>query len=391
MTKLFVIEDDKMCAMTIRHKLKDIEGLEIHHFENGFEALRNLTLEPSIVIIDFELPDMNGLELMENFRIADSNVKVILYSGQSDPAIVVQAYKSGANHYVVKGPDSWGELVNSVGTLLKTVNRNGETRSLAEEVVNREKYGDIVGNSPETLRVLRLIQKVETREILVMVTGESGTGKELVARAIHDHSLRRKGPFVAVNMAAIPEDLFEVELFGHEKGAFTGASGKRIGKFEQALKGTIFLDEIGEIDLQGQSKLLRVLEERTIQRIGSNKTISLDVRIVAATNRNLWSEVKAGRFREDLYFRLQGFIINLPPLRERGDDKLLLAQNFANTFAMKNKISAIAIAEDALSKIKDYDWPGNVRELKATIERACIMSGNASIKAGDLLLATTAY
>lgn len=379
-----------MCAMTIKHKLQSVEGLEVHHFENGFEALRNLTLDPKIVIIDFELPDMNGLELMENFRIADSDVKVILYSGQEDPAIVVQAYKSGANQYVVKGPDSWNELVTAVQNLQAEVSKNNQVEELNEEVVDRSKYNSIIGDSPETLRVLRMIQKVEKRDMMVMITGESGTGKELVAQAIHNNSPRRKGPFVAVNMAAIPEDLFEVELFGHEKGAFTGASGKRLGKFEQALKGTIFLDEIGEIDLQGQSKLLRVLEERTIQRIGSNKTIKLDVRIVAATNRNLWEEVQAGKFREDLYFRLQGFIINLPPLRDRGDDKLLLARNFASLFASKNKMDKVEISDGALTKIKDYDWPGNVRELKATIERACVMAGEPVIGAGDLLLATVA-
>jgi len=256
---------------------------------------------------------------------------------------------------------------------------------LKEIVIDRNKYNNILGNSSPVLKVLRLIQKVEKSNIMVLVTGQSGTGKELVARAIHYNSQRARKPFVTVNMGAIPEDLIESELFGHEKGAFTDARDRRIGKFEEANEGTIFLDEIGEMDLMMQTKLLRVLQEKEVTRIGSNKSIKLDVRVIAATNKNLVQEVKEGRFREDLFYRLQGFLIHLPTLLERGDDVVLLSKNFLSDFCKENRMPNIQLSKEATKFLMDYGWPGNVRELKAVIERAAIMSENNTILPEDLV------
>jgi len=218
----------------------------------------------------------------------------------------------------------------------------------------------------------------------VLVTGQSGTGKELVAKALHYNSNRSRKPFVIVNMGAIPTDLVESELFGHEKGAFTDAREKRIGKFEEADGGTIFLDEIGEMDLSLQTKLLRVLQEKEVTRIGSNKIMKLDFRLIAATNKNMLHEVKEGRFREDLFYRLQGFLIHLPPLKERGDDILLLGKSFLNDFCKENRMPQVTLSKDACSFMLDYDWPGNIRELKAVIERAALMAEDNIITVEDL-------
>ncbi|HPD52638.1 MAG TPA: sigma-54 dependent transcriptional regulator, partial [Bacteroidia bacterium] len=271
--------------------------------------------------------------------------------------------------------------------LVKTVGLRQENESLKDLVIDRNKYNTILGNSGSVMRVLRLIQKVEKSNIMVLVTGQSGTGKELVAKSIHYNSPRARKPFVTVNMGAIPADLIESELFGHEKGAFTDARERRIGKFEEANEGTIFLDEIGEMDLLMQTKLLRVLQEKEVTRIGSNKSIKLDVRVVAATNRNLAHEVKEGKFREDLYYRLQGFLIHLPPLLERGDDVVLLSKTFLNDFCKDNKLGPITLTKEAAKVLMEYKWPGNIRELKAVIERAAIMSENATIQPEDLIFA----
>ncbi|HNQ12867.1 MAG TPA: sigma-54 dependent transcriptional regulator, partial [Bacteroidia bacterium] len=243
-------------------------------------------------------------------------------------------------------------------------------------------------NSAQILKTLRLIQKVEKSTMTVLVTGQSGTGKELVAKAIHYNSPRARKPFVIVNMGAIPQELIESELFGHEKGAFTDAREKRIGKFEEANDGTIFLDEIGEMDLGLQTKLLRVLQEKEITRIGSNKIIKLDFRMVAATNKNLALEVKEGRFREDLFYRLQGFLIHLPPLCERGDDILLLAKFFLNQFCTENKVQTKTISNQVAKTMLEYAWPGNIRELKAVIERAALLCEGDTITEDDVMFAT---
>jgi transcriptional regulator with GAF, ATPase, and Fis domain len=235
---------------------------------------------------------------------------------------------------------------------------------------------------------LKLIQKIENTNLITLVTGESGTGKEVVAKAIHYNSPRKRNPFIAVNVAAIPADLIESELFGHEKGAFTGAVSKRIGKFEESHEGTIFLDEIGEMAMDLQTKLLRVLQDNKITRLGTNKEISIDMRVIAATNKNLAERVKEGKFREDLFYRLQGFLIHLAPLRERGNDILILAKSFLEEFCKSNKIAPKTISVSAMENLLAYPWPGNVRELKSTIERAALMSNSQKIEADDLIFST---
>jgi DNA-binding NtrC family response regulator len=260
-----------------------------------------------------------------------------------------------------------------------------EITELRENLGKKYDYSKtIIGNSDSIKKIFSLIEKAASSKITVSVTGETGTGKELVAKAIHYNSDRKKAPFVAVNVAAIPKELIESELFGHEKGSFTGADSRRIGKFEQAIKGTIFLDEIGELDVNLQSKLLRVLQEREVTRIGSNNAIPIDVRIVVATHKNLAKEVQEGRFREDLYYRLLGLPIHLSPLRERGNDIVYLAKYFVDEYMKENKTSKIVLTNDAQKKLLNYNFPGNIRELKAIIELACVICDNNVIEAENI-------
>ena len=386
-TRIFVVEDDQFIGNLIKKALEKMDNVDVTHFLTPEECLQQLHLNPDIVTIDYLLPGMNGLELMAKIKNYNADIHCIMVSGQDKLDVVIETYRQGAVDYIIKNDNAIVNLENSVRNLVKTVGLRQENESLKDLVIDRNKYNTILGNSGSVMRVLRLIQKVEKSNIMVLVTGQSGTGKELVAKSIHYNSPRARKPFVTVNMGAIPADLIESELFGHEKGAFTDARERRIGKFEEANEGTIFLDEIGEMDLPMQTKLLRVLQEKEVTRIGSNKSIKLDVRVVAATNRNLAHEVKEGKFREDLYYRLQGFLIHLPPLLERGDDVVLLSKTFLNDFCKDNKLGPITLTKEAAKVLMEYKWPGNIRELKAVIERAAIMSENATIQPEDLIFA----
>jgi DNA-binding NtrC family response regulator len=312
------------------------------------------------------------------------SIQVIICSGQEKADVVLKCLNNGANGYVFKDEKMIEYIRKSVNTLAENSTLRKEVELLKDQIIDRNKYSNIIGNSKEVLKVLRLIQKVEKNNMTVLVTGQSGTGKELVAKALHYNSNRSRKPFVIVNMGAIPTDLVESELFGHEKGAFTDAREKRIGKFEEADGGTIFLDEIGEMDLSLQTKLLRVLQEKEVTRIGSNKIMKLDFRLIAATNKNMLHEVKEGRFREDLFYRLQGFLIHLPPLKERDDDIILLGKNFLNDFCKENRMPQVQLSKEACSFMLDYEWPGNIRELKAVIERAALMAEDNIITVEDL-------
>lgn len=385
--KIFIVEDDQFLGNLIKRTLEKLDNTEVMHFLTPEDCLKNLHQNPDIISIDYNLPGINGVELLEKIRNYNDNIQCIMVSGQEKLDVVIDTYRKGAVNYIIKDDNALVNLENAVKVLAKSVHLRQENDSLKELVIDRNKYTNILGNSGPVLKVLRMIQKVEKSNIMVLVTGQSGTGKELVARAIHYNSPRAKKPFVTVNMGAIPDDLIESELFGHEKGAFTDARDRRIGKFEEANEGSVFLDEIGEMDLMMQTKLLRVLQEKEVTRIGSNKSIKLDVRVIAATNRNLVTEVKAGRFREDLFYRLQGFLIHLPPLFERGDDVVLLSKCFLNDFCRDNKMPTIALSKEAIKFLMDYKWPGNVRELKAVIERAAIMSENNTILPADLVFA----
>jgi DNA-binding NtrC family response regulator len=384
MARLFIIEDDMMVATLMKQSLNKYDH-EITHFTSAEECLKNLHLNPDIVTVDYNLPGINGLDLMDRIKSYNAAIMVVIVSGQETLDVVIDAYKRGANEYIIKNDNLFVNLENSVKNLSMNVILKKEVEFLRDQIIDRHKYANILGNSTPVVRILKLIQKVEKSNIMVLVTGQSGTGKELVAKALHYNSPRARKPFVTVNMGAIPEDLVESELFGHEKGAFTDARDKRIGKFEEANEGTIFLDEIGEMNLQLQTKLLRVLQEKEITRIGSNKIIKLDFRMIAATNRNLANEVKEGRFREDLFYRIQGFLIHLPPLKERGDDVILLAKSFLTEFCKNNKMEQVQLSKEAVQFMLKYEWPGNIRELKAVMERAALLCENHTIQIEDLM------
>ncbi|MBK6641686.1 MAG: sigma-54-dependent Fis family transcriptional regulator [Bacteroidetes bacterium] len=384
MAKIFIIEDDVMVATLMKQALGKYDH-ELTHFTNAEDCLQNLHLNPDIVTVDYNLPGMNGIELMGRIKSYNSAIMVVLVSGQETLEVVVAPYKGGASEYIIKNDSLFVNLENSIRNLSMNVVLKREVEFLKDQIIDRHKYSNILGNSNPVIRVLKLIQKVEKSNIMVLVTGQSGTGKELVAKALHYNSPRNRKPFVTVNMGAIPEDLIESELFGHEKGAFTDARERRIGKFEEANEGTIFLDEIGEMNLHLQTKLLRVLQEKEITRIGSNKIIKLDFRMIAATNRNLATEVKEGRFREDLFYRIQGFLIHLPPLKERGDDVILLAKSFLTEFCKNNKMDQVQLSKEAAKFMLEYEWPGNIRELKAVMERAALLCENSTIQIEDLM------
>lgn len=389
MARIFIVEDDVMVASLMKQALSKNEKYEIHQFNNAEDCINNLHLNPDIITVDYNLPGMDGLTLMNRIKTYNQSIMVVICSGQESVEVVISCYRNGAQDYILKNDTMMADVERSINNLAMSVVLRKEVELLQDQIIDRHRYSNIIGNSQPILRVLRLIQKVEKNNMMVLVTGQSGTGKELVASALHYNSTRARKPFVIVNMGAIPDELVESELFGHEKGAFTDARDKRIGKFEEADGGTIFLDEIGEMDMGLQAKLLRVLQEKEVTRIGSNKTMKLDFRLIAATNKNLTQEVKEGRFREDLFYRLQGFLIHLPPLKERGDDIILLAKHFLEDFCKQNRLPQFTIAKEACKFMLEYAWPGNVRELKSIIERATLMGENNTITVEDLTFVTT--
>ncbi len=386
MIKIFVVEDDPIFGGLIKTRLEKNELYDVSLFTNGPDFLQHLPENPDLIVLDYHLPDTTGLELLKKIKAYNANIATIILSGQQTAEVVVEAYNNGANRYLLKNSNALVELENAIKGLSENINLRQEVEQLREKIIDRSKYENIIGESPAIMKSIRLLQKVENTNILTLITGESGTGKEVFAQAIHYNSPRKKKPFIAVNMAAIPEDLIESELFGHEKGAFTGATGRRIGKFEESDGGTIFLDEIGEMDINLQTKLLRVLQENKISRIGSNKEVPIDLRVVAATNKNLGERVKEGKFREDLYYRLQGFLIHLPPLRERDNDVILLAKHFLKLFCEKNNMPVKKLATSGIELLLKHTWPGNIRELKAAIERAVLISDNDTITEDDIVL-----
>jgi DNA-binding NtrC family response regulator len=385
MTKIFIVEDNEVYATLLQHTLESEDKYDIHLIKSADELFKKIHLNPDIVTIDYNLPDRNGLDVLKEVKNYNKDIQAIILSGQERVDVVVECYNHGASSYIIKNDNTIVELTKTVENLSKNVNLRKEVDYLREQIIDRNKYNKIIGDSPAVLKVLRLIQKVEKTNMLALITGESGTGKELAAASIHYNSPRAKMAYVLVNMAAIPEDLIESELFGHEKGAFTGADSKRIGKFEESNGGTIFLDEIGEMNMHLQTKLLRVLQENKIMRLGSNKEIQLDVRVIAATNKNLAQRVKDGKMREDLYYRLQGFLIHLPPLRERENDTIMLAKHFLKEFCDRNKLPQKTFSPQAIQKITTHTWPGNIRELKALVERTVLICDDDIITPDDMI------
>lgn len=385
--KIFVVEDDDWYNRLLVHQLSLNPDYEIISFTNGKDCIEALTQNPKVVTLDYRLPDMKGLDVLKKIKETNQDIQVILISEQNEIEVVVELLKYGAYDYIVKSKDIRERLLNTVNNIRKGDNLKNEIVTLRKEVKKKYSYENtIVGKSPATLKIYDLIDKATRTNISVAVTGETGTGKELVAKAIHYNSPRSEKPFVAVNTAAIPKDLIESELFGHEKGSFTGANFRRIGKFEEANGGTLFLDEVAEMDISLQTRLLRVLQEKEIVRVGSNKPIKVDCRIIVATNRNFQKEVKKGNFRQDLYYRIYGLPIELPPLRDRGNDLLILAKHFVKEFCLENKLAIKELTTESMNKLRAYSFPGNIRELRSIIELAVTLTESEEIAANSIIV-----
>ena len=382
---IFIVEDDPFYGMILERHLSLNPDYTVQLFPNGQELLKNLYRNPSMVSLDYSLPDFTGAELLKRIKQYDPAIQVVIVSGQDDIATAVNLLKEGAYDYLVKEENTRQRLWNVILKIRENFNYRKQIEVLQEEVGRKFEFDKtILGQSPAIIKSYALIDKASRSAITVSITGETGTGKELVAKAVHYASDRRKKPFVAVNMSAIPKDLLESELFGYEKGAFTGAMARKTGKFEEADGGTLFLDEISEMEVQLQSKLLRALQEREVTRIGGKDVVKFDIRVITATHKDLAEEVRKGMFREDLYYRLLGLPIQLPPLRERGNDILVLAKHFSDSFCHENKLKKLSFSEGVKEKLMGYSYPGNVRELKAVIEVAAVMAEEGNLLPGDI-------
>jgi DNA-binding NtrC family response regulator len=385
--KIFVVEDNEWYNRLLVHTLSLNPDYEVESFLNAHDFLLALNKAPDVVTLDYRLPDMNGIDILKRIKNENDDIHVILVSEQDDIQVVVELLKEGAYDYIVKSNDVKERLLNTIANIRKGLNLKKEISTLRKEIQKKYSFQNtIVGNSEATKAIFDLIDKATRTNISVIINGETGTGKELVAKAIHYNSTRHAKPFVAVNVAAIPSELIESELFGHEKGAFTGASFQRIGKFEEAHGGTLFLDEVAEMELSLQAKLLRALQEKEITRVGSNKAISTDCRIIVATNRNLLEESRNGKFRQDLYYRLLGLPIELPPLRDRGNDILILAKHFIQLFCSENGLALKTLSTEASNKLLRYNFPGNIRELKSIIELGVTLADSEEIDINNIML-----
>jgi DNA-binding NtrC family response regulator len=387
--KIFIVEDDPWYGEILSYHLSMNPEHQVFRYTTGKECLANLSKRPDMVSIDYSLPDINGVDLLRKIKAYDGELPVIVISGQEDISTALNLLKKGASDYFIKDDSTKELLWNAVKRIKEHQSLKKEVEVLKEELGNKYDFNKaIIGNSPNMMKIFALLEKASRTNINVSITGETGTGKEVVAKAIHYNSDRKKKPFVAVNMAAIPRELIESELFGHEKGSFTGAAGRKIGKFEEANKGTLFLDEIAELDLSLQSKILRVLQERELTRVGGNEKVNLDVRLIVATHKNLPDEVKKGTFREDLFYRIIGLPVELPPLRDRGNDILLLARHFLDEFCKSNKLGQFTITLEAKEKLMKYHYPGNVRELKAIIDLSAVMCTDNQLTDTDIYFTT---
>ncbi|OQX87684.1 MAG: PEP-CTERM-box response regulator transcription factor [Candidatus Omnitrophica bacterium 4484_70.2] len=388
LAKILIVDDDVGILNQLKWVLQgEYEVLIASNKEEGLRIIEEKM--PELVALDVNLngisfSDREGIEILDKIKNRFPFIKVIMITGDDSKEIALEAINKGAYDYYVK-PINIEELKIIFRRALYIQNLEKENKRLTEELQGRFKFGEMVGDSPQMQNIFSLIRKVAPTDATVLVTGESGTGKELVAKAIHSLSLRRDEAFIVINCASIPENLLESELFGHEKGAFTGAHIQRKGKLEVADKGTVFLDEIGEMSLSLQVKILRFLQEKVIERVGSNTPIELDVRIIAATNQDLKERIKEGKFREDLYYRLSVININLPSLRNRKDDILLLANYFLNKY--KKEVSTKTMkgfTKQAKELMLSYSWPGNVREMENRVRRALILADNSFITPSDL-------
>jgi two-component system nitrogen regulation response regulator NtrX len=380
MKTILVVDDEQSIRESLDGILQD-EGFRTLSAETGEAALDLLGAENSdLVLLDIWLPGIDGLETLQRIRENNPEQLVIMMSGHGTIETAVKATKLGAYDFIEK-PLSLEKVLISIENALKISQLVEENRSLKASMA---KEYEMIGSSPAIRNLKEQIAIAAPTSGWVLITGENGTGKELVARAIHHYSKRKDKPFVEVNCAAIPEELIESELFGHEKGAFTGATTQRKGKFDQAHEGTLFLDEIGDMSLKTQAKILRILQERKFERVGGNRTIEVDVRVIAATNKDLEEEIQEGNFRQDLYYRLNVLPFHVPPLRERREDIPLLAKHFLAYFCSKESRESKTLEQEALEAMTAYNWPGNVRELKNIVERLVIMIQHPTISQADL-------
>ncbi len=384
-TKLFIIEDDPMYQRMVKYILEMNPDHEVHVFATGEECIQHLHLNPDIISLDYTLPDITGTEVLKKVKNYNEDISIVILSSQQDVSTAVKLLKEGAYDYITKDGETKERLLNTIANIKKHQSLRAELDTLKNELQNNYSFSKtIIGKSKPMQQVFTLLEKTVRTNITVSITGETGTGKEVIAKAIHYNSNRKKGPFVAVNMSAIPKDLLESELFGYEKGAFTGANTRKRGMFEIADNGTLFLDEIGEMDINLQAKVLRVLQERELTRLGGEKLVKFDARIIVATHRDILEEVSEGRFRDDLYYRIMGLPLHLPPLRERGNDILLLANQFLKEFIKSNGLEKLEISRTAKEKLLNYSYPGNVRELKAIIDLAAVLATGDEITDEDI-------
>jgi len=389
-TRIFIVDSDADFLAWAATHLK-APNVTIESFERAEEALVAYGKERAdLVLTEARLPGMNGIELLRRVRQQDPNAMVLLFSGISGNSVVIEAMRQGAYDFLRKEQMPY-EVRSVVENALIAVDARKATLAVASPVNTDSIQETIIGRSGAMQEVFKLIGRVSRSDAAVMITGESGCGKELVAKAIHKFSPRTQKEFVAINVTAIPDNLLESELFGHEKGAFTGAASQRMGRFEQCDGGTLFLDEIGDMPLTVQSKLLRVLQEGEFSRVGGNDTIKTDVRVLAATNKDLEKEVADGKFREDLFYRLNVVRIHIPPLRERREDTRILAEFFLTRMAARKRTPQMRFSEDALAMMEAYDWPGNVRELENTIQRACALCNTDVLLANDIPLGSNTH
>ncbi|HJQ53263.1 MAG TPA: sigma-54 dependent transcriptional regulator [Gemmatimonadaceae bacterium] len=381
MSRRILVIDDEQGIRAALGQLLEYEGYEVHTVANASEGIAEYQKwRPHLVFLDVKMAGIDGMEALKKIRELDPNATVVMISGHATIRTAVEATQAGA-YEILEKPLDTDRILVMLRNALSHMDLQEENARLKQSI---DSPFEIVGKTAVMRALMEKIEKVASTPARVLITGENGTGKELVARALHRMSPRANKPFVEVNCAAIPGELIESELFGHMKGSFTGAISDRAGKFESANKGTLFLDEIGDMSLAAQAKVLRVLQDNVITRIGSSKPISVDVRVIAATNKNLESEIAAGKFREDLYYRLNVVPIHVPPIRERREDIPLLAQYFAATLSAREGIPPRNLTPDALERLQSLDWPGNVRELRNTVERLLILAPEQQISARDI-------
>ena len=374
MARLLLVDDNPNLILKQVHGVFDAAGHEVDAARTGEDGVRQAAARtPDVVLLDLRLPDLSGLEVYRRLRRIDARIPVIFITATNDADSAIEAMKQGAFDYLFKPLDTQ-QLRRVVGQALELSRLAREPAVVAETPPDEDRGDAIIGRCPAMLEVYKAIGRVAGQDVPVLITGESGTGKELVARAIYQHGARAQAPFLAINCAAIPDALLESELFGHEKGAFTGAERRRIGKFEQCHGGTLFLDEVGDMSLATQAKVLRLLQEQAFERVGGNETVRTDVRLIAATHRDLEAWSAQGKYRPDLYYRLGVFTVHLPPLRERGDDLPMLVQHYVRRFSPELGREAREIGPEAMERLREYPWPGNIRELQSVLKQALLRS-----------------